>query len=414
MSMAMSMAPGPNPNRKHSNLGASGMSRWARCPGSYKLSLSVPRSRPSIHAATGTVAHDLIEAALQYPSMGELSKLMLGEVRQVDGYDVVIDHKLLAGVEIMERYVRDTAPSYDQFWTEQLVSLDSYFPTRFPPPEPLFGSLDVGMAAPSRGLLEIVDYKNGAGVWVGVEDNFQLLYYAAGALRLLPPNQSARIHRVRLTVVQPNTDPVHPIKHWDTTALDVELWVDQTLVPAVRAAQEPDAPLVSGAWCRFCPAAHTCPRLEQDAVEAAQRSFQPIEDGATYDGGLAGSLEIAERAEIWADAIREHAFEELSRGHDVPGWGLSPKRARRVWPVDETPIREILAANTNDPTPFLHSELRSPAQIETALKDRPEVWAALQPFAQSVSSGVKLSRTRPAQGDPFTPVPIDPQRSGEK
>src|SRR3954467_10867369 len=98
---------------------------------------------------------------------------------------------------------------------EQPVSLDSFFWVRFPPPEPLFGRLDVGMVSPGRGVLEIVDYKNGAGVWVGVEDNFQLLYYAAGALRQLTPNESVRIHRVRLTVVQPNTDPAKPIKYWD-------------------------------------------------------------------------------------------------------------------------------------------------------------------------------------------------------
>jgi hypothetical protein len=111
-------------------------------------------------------------------------------------------------------------------------------------------------------------------------------------------------------------------------------------------------------------------------------------------------LDIAERAETWIEAVRAHAFEVLGKGHQVPGWALVPKRPVRFWP-NPNQVRDILAKQVNDLEPFVHSELRSPAQIEKALKARPDLWGQVAGHVESASSGFKLGRANPAT--PSTP-----------
>lgn len=379
------------------------MSRWARCPGSYKLSRDTALSpRPSIYAATGTVAHDLIEASLARPNFEDFADAVRGEVREVEGHSVTIDDDMLAGVFVMDNYVRQIALGFETMWVETRVSLDSYFPKNFPAPEPLFGRADVVLVSTKNRHMEVIDYKHGRGLAVGVEDNQQLLYYAAGALRQLAPADAAKIDRIALTVVQPRLDPDNSIKSWTTSALDVELWVDAVLIPAVRAASEPNAPLNPGTWCRFCPAARVCPRLEEAAMAAAQNTFEPIPaDQPISDLDLLSvDLDIAERAETWIEAVRAHAFEVLGKGHQVPGWALVPKRPVRFWP-NPNQVRDILSPCVNDMAPLVHSELRSPAQIEKALKHRPDLWRLVAGHIESASSGFKLGRANPAT--PSTP-----------
>jgi len=383
--------------RAHSGLGASSMSRWMNCPGSYQLARRVTPPRPTIYAATGTVAHDLIEASLERPDHGDFASAVLGTARDADGHTVVIDEKLLHGVAVMDAYVRQAAHDYERVWVERRVSLDDYFPKRFPPPEPMYGWLDVGLLSIDRHFLEVVDYKNGGGVYVDAADNPQLLYYAAAALRELSPEARAEITTVRLTIVQPNADKEYPVRSWDTSAFDVEMWVDEVLIPAVRALQAANAPFVPGDWCRFCPAARACPKLQEAALLAAQKSFEPVDISGKQ---LAGDLEIAERAEIWIDAIRTRAEEELHAGHPVPGWALVDKRARRVW-TDPDQVREVLGRLVNDLSQYEHRELFTPAHLQEVLRDRPDLWREVAHLAERLSSGKKLGRARIA----LTPTP---------
>jgi hypothetical protein len=254
------------------------MSRWARCPGSYKLSRDTARPRgPSIHAATGTVAHDLIEASLMRPT-ATTSPDVRGEVREVDGHSVTIDDDMLAGVAVMDDYVRRIAPEFEKSCGSSGACPWTVLPEELP------GARSPCLAGPtwcwsrpsSAGAWRSSTTSMGAA-WGGRRGQPPApVLCRRRAAELDPAGDAAKIDRVRLTVVQPRIDPDHPIKSWDTSALDVELWVDAVLIPAVRAASEPDAPLVPGDWCRFCPAARVCPRLEEAAMEAAQNTFEPI------------------------------------------------------------------------------------------------------------------------------------------
>lgn len=386
----------------HSALGASGAARWLACPGSFALSRTERPRAASIHAATGTLAHTLIEQALRAylatpDDANTVLGVPLGQTVNVDGHDVLLNQELIDGVQVMVDYITRVLPDYELGCrVEQTVFLDKYFPRNAPPPVRLFGRADVQLLSCARHALEVVDYKNGAGVLVSPRDNPQLLYYAAGALAMLSPEMLAATDTVRLTVVQPNARDQDKVRSWDTTVLDVLIWVDTVLLPGVRAVQAKNAPLNPGAWCRFCPVAHGCPQLVQDAQDAARREF------ASEGDILAEHLDLAERVERWVNAVREFAAERIGKGETVPGWGLVPTRPVRAWAdpdMVETALRGVF--EPTDLTVFYRHDLLSPAQIEKLLLKRNQraVWRVLRSHVLSQSSGLKLARDNGSPDD---------------
>lgn len=149
----------------HSDLGASGMDRWSHCPGSFALGRRERHRLPTIHAATGTVAHDIVERCVQSPDpIAVLASVRDTEI-EVDGHVVPVTDELLSGVQTMLAYVAKRFTELGEVapLVEQTVSVDLYFPPEAPPPVPMFGRADVQFVTP--GLLEIIDYKNGSGYW---------------------------------------------------------------------------------------------------------------------------------------------------------------------------------------------------------------------------------------------------------
>jgi hypothetical protein len=387
----------------HSLLGGSSMHRWLACPGSFRLSRDVPPRPASVYAATGTVAHRLIEHALSKAiTQGGISRRLvsfddvLGRTCTQDDHPVVIDDAMVESVGVALMHIISQDPVW--FVSELRVRLDEYFKKRpSPPPVRLFGHVDVALID-QAGDLEVVDYKHGSGIVIEIEDNPQLLYYAAGTLAELSrtrPDLYERVRSVKLTVVQPNVRHRDKIRSWTVDMLDVVIWAQDVLVPAVERCAEPDAPLATGDHCRFCPVAHACPALGAKAVEMAKRDFADHVLPDTPDT-LAEALITAELAEVWIDAVRAYAIEKLKADPAaVTGWGLGPTRPLRRW-VDETEVEQVLRM-LRVPDDRTHvTTLLSPAQMEKALKrhrQTQDTWDRhLVPFVKSQSSGVKLVR----------------------
>jgi hypothetical protein len=394
----------------HSLLGASGAHRWLNCPGSFQQSITAPVRPSSRYAATGTVAHDYIEKAVrdavtQGRQPGELviDQSELGKEWSREGHTVVVDQDFIAGVNTMLDYVRNAAQRSDWVNIEFQVELDSYFPPTKPPPVLMFGRVDVALLDLLTETIEICDYKNGAGHRVVPRGNPQLLYYAAGVLAQLPAKQLRQVKTVKLTVVQPHAPGVEPIRSWETSVLDVLMWVNDVLIPGVEACTQDDPPLVPGSWCRWCPALPSCPRLMQDAVEMAKREFDDFLPDNPDD--LAKALDIAERAVTWATAVQAYGVEQLKRQMRIPGWELVPTRATRQWTKDEADTVAELDTLIGLDDVIWETRLRSPAQIEKALHTVPQgrrMWNAVnRSLVESRSSGVKLARARTTAQEDF-------------
>ena len=371
---------------KHSLLGASGASRWLACPGSFHLSQRVKPAPPSIYAAAGSIAHELIEeAAAQDFTLDHVE--LFNTTRSCDGVDVLIDHDMLTAVEVMLDYARGRMTGSRLFKSEIRV----YPPLPITPPVDVFGSLDLMVVDPVERWLEIIDYKHGAGVEVDVIDNAQLLFYAAGAhAALKQASPGLKIEKIILTVVQPRLPGQPPVKQWEISLLDLELWIADVLVPGIEKCVDINAPFNPGAHCRFCPGTASCPALLAKAQAAAKDEFSDGVGSLT----LGEQLDLAETLQLWIDKTLAEGKARIEGGERVDGWRLVPTRATRKW-TDEDGVVNLMKTLGLTPADIFTENLKTPAQMDKILvrKLGSNHLDKLMPFVTAVSSGTKLART---------------------
>lgn len=214
----------------HSKIGASSMSRWSKCPGSIRLCEGTPNIE-SRYAAEGTRAHELAAGILEDPS----NLATLGPSPMLDAVMVYVD------------FVRKESEGHTLF-IEKRFDLSSLH-------EGLFGTADAIIYREDTKHLIVADYKHGEGVPVEVENNSQLMYYGLGALLSL----GLPCETVELVVVQPRcAHDRGPIRRWQIQSVEL-LSFSADLVEFAKRTQDPDAPLVPGEQCQFCPAKFFCP-----------------------------------------------------------------------------------------------------------------------------------------------------------
>lgn len=375
--------------KAHSHIGASGMYRWSVCPRSVKLSEGMP-NRTSAAAAEGTVAHMIAEKALQDPVIRNGAQAMLGTVFKCEGHEITVDQEMVDGVQM---YVDEvlSGPKTAVRHVEHRFDLSSLYPG-------LFGTADHVKWFSKDRLLTVTDFKYGAGIRVDVvEDgkpNPQLCYYALGALLTL--RYPAR--EIEMVIVQPRHEhPDGPIRRHRMSVVEM-LDFQTDLVEFATATQNDNAPIKAGEHCRFCLAAPKCPELTAQANRAAAGAFTvPPQDSRTaYDPDkLAEAIRLADVVEGWAKSVREFAYAEAEAGRIVPGFKLVAKQARRAWKDVAAAERALKVVGLGETQMYAIPELRSPAQIETVLKDqfkyKPAQRAAVVgPLCEAKSSGNAL------------------------
>ena len=253
-------------SRAHSVVGASGYSRWSTCPGSVALTADMPNTS-SIHAATGTVAHEICELCLidahKLANSGDAYRFVRDTFQQ-EGYSITVDEEMADAVNIYVETIIEDATDDAQLFVEHKFHLKRLH-------EGLFGTNDAGLFFPKRKHLTIYDFKYGAGIPVRAKANGQLLYYAIGALEKLHEDHGAYVDTVELVVIQPRTSG-EPVERWSCDVMDVMDFAGE-LLAAVKRTEEPNAPLVAGSHCRFCPANGKCAGQLQQAMAAAKAEF---------------------------------------------------------------------------------------------------------------------------------------------
>ena len=384
----------------HSLLGASSAHRWLACPGSFALSQTAPARPSSIYAAAGTLAHRFIELGEQEGFPPLLPEYVLGKEYILDGHTVTVGEDMLAAVNFALDYFRVVREFSDWMVTEHPVRLDHLFPKGSKPPVPVFGTLDGAAYTKSTRDLEVIDFKSGAGIPVSPEWNPQLLFYASGAAILAPE----RPYSFTLTIVQPLTDP--PVRSWQISPADLQLWINDVLLPGVAAAARPDAALVPGEHCRFCPSVAFCPALRDAAMLAAKQEFtDTVPDAGLED--MPRLLEVADQAELWIARLREMAVHWLENGERILGWELVPTRPTRKWLLDEKALVNELTQLGLAHVEIWEERVRSPAQLEKLLRrlrTGRQIWQEAQHLAEKRSSGKKLGRVGRAAPDEFDEV----------
>ena len=348
----------------HSSVvGGSTAKRVMNCPGSVALCATMPPRPSSKYADEGTLLHNIISEVL------ETDKAPI-EFLGMKYNDVVftkelLEDKLFPALDLLD----EVDPKKEmEYATETRVGFGDFLPD-------VFGSTDLLGRIGSRAI--VLDWKFGSGVAVEAEENTQLMFYAAAAMRT---DASKWVFEgateIECIIVQPPE-----IKRWVTTPERIKQF-EQELKFAVQQAQKPNAPLEHGEHCRWCAAKPVCPKMT-GAVDRALKS-QIDQLDVVHIGGY---LKNADLLEQWITDLRALAHQVLESGKEVPGWKLVAKRATRQW-VDEEAAAKALAQDMSHDEMYTQ-KLVSPAQAEKILKKAKKELPANQVVA--ISSGSTLA-----------------------
>jgi hypothetical protein len=327
---------------QHSRIvGGSTAKRVIACPGSVALVDKMPPQPSSSYADEGTLLHDTIADILD--GKGDVAKYVGRKHNDAVLTQDLIDDKLHPAMGALD--VIDPKGEME-YAVESRVGFGDLLPD-------VFGSTDLLGRIGSRAV--VLDWKFGDGVAVEVEENAQLLFYAAAAMRT-PATQwvFAGADEIELIIVQPPS-----IKRWLTTPARVATF-EQELVAAVKKALKPDAPLAVGDHCRWCTAKPICPLMTGavDRMVKAKLEALPHDQIARY-------LDMVPTVEAFIKDLQQLAHGLLEEGQPVPGYKLVPKRATRQWVDEDKAVAFLSSAGVEA---WAEPKALSPAQAEKALK----------------------------------------------
>lgn len=352
------------------------MHRWAACPGSIRLCKDRPQESSS-YAKEGTLAHELAAFLLQGKSPGLIEFPDL-EMKEVVQFYIDYCHQRWS-----ESKGKDSV-----FLVEQRFDLTKLYPN-------LYGTSDCVIYDANKKHLIVIDFKYGAGIAVDVFENQQLQYYGLGSLRALPyPCKT-----VELVIVQPRCP--HPdgvVRSWQFKAIDlIDFAAD--LIDFAKRTEDPNAPLVLGEHCHFCPASPICPTMQAKALALAKEEFSPVK----FDNKSLGELMTwLPTLKAWVKNVEEFAYLEAEKGRPPQGFKLVDKRGVRKWKSEPEVFNRIkeLSYSKDD---FLDLSLKSAPQVEKFLGKKE--FEKFKDLVTQVSSGTTLVEV----SDPRPEVKKDPQ-----
>jgi len=349
----------------HSNIvGGSTAKRVMNCPGSVALVQKMPPQPSNKYADEGTLLHNVIAEIVMSDKHPEefLHTKYNDQILTLD----LIDNKLvpaLAALDVID-------PNKEmEIEAETRVNFGDLLPG-------VFGSTDLIGRIGKRAV--VLDWKFGDGVAVDVEENPQLMFYAAAAMRTEETKWAfVDVEEIEMVIVQPPA-----IKRWVTTPARIAQF-EKDLVKAVKLAQQPNAELKIGDHCRWCAAKPICPQMT-GAVDRALKTQLEDLDPPT----ISAYLKNADMLEQWINDLRALALQMLDSGARLPDYKLVAKRATRQW-TDEDKAKVALFAYGLTESEVLETSIISPAKAEKVLKKRKQ--ALPDDLVVAISSGNTLA-----------------------
>ena len=349
--------------RKHSRFGASRIDRVKACPGSALLCEQAPEAVTTLEIAEGKAAHKAIELCL---TAGFNPDELVGRTFAVDAFPkpmrIEVEPEM---AEAIEPFVMDTRADCSskgtRLYVEHPFALADY-------DAELWGTCDVVLYIPDTKTLIVRDYKHGVGKFVPIEGNPQPMMYGLGAMLAL----GEPVENISLEIYQPRSyEAAEPVRRWQTDAMTL-LDFGADLIDIVDAARKPDAPLIPGDHCDFCPARGICPKLFDNAVATAGTDMipytgdqlPPINPEIMTPDELGRRMRMAELIRPWISGLYAYAHAEMLRGRTPTGWKPALKKTRRRWKDAELATRQAQRAFELAEDDCFTRRPISPAQLE--------------------------------------------------
>lgn len=322
------------PPKGHALLGASSAERWLNCPPSVRLCEDLPDTA-SEYAAAGTLAHAIAELkARKYflePMSTRSYNARMRHLRADTAFDKSMDEATDQYLEHLKSLaLARSAPPFVAL--EVPVDYSRWAPEGR-------GTADCVMIG--EGVINIVDYKNGAGVPVSAENNPQMMLYALGALEVYRPIFGDSIQTAAMSIVQPRAGGV---KTWEISVNDLYVWAEDVVSPRAQLAWKGEGEYASGSWCRFCRARARCSARAAKMLEledlsggipagrisdahAVEGTDTPILSDAQVGDILTRALEL----ESWVKDLKDYALNAALAGAEIAGWKAVEGRGSRDW-----------------------------------------------------------------------------------
>jgi hypothetical protein len=175
---------------------------------------------------------------------------------------------------------------------------------------------------------------------------------------------------VRLTIIQPSV--LGQIDYWDTSIEHLMTTRDE-IIKAAEAADDPNAPLIGGDHCKWCPHKGACTASTTALLERSGIVFNEItiaQQAADQNPAELSNEKIAEIVtsapliRSLLEAVEAEADKRLNAGTSIPGLKLVNGRGSRKWAYDDTEMEAKLKKLGIPKDTLFTSKLITPAQIE--------------------------------------------------
>lgn len=317
------------PPEVHALLGASDSASWLHCPQYLSMKKAFPDTTSS-YAEAGQLAHAIAEYKARSYFLDPVSKRTYNAQLKKFRSDPAYDNAMEDATELYLDTLKELALSFKAMpfiALEVRVDYSEYAPGGF-------GTADCVMIGENR--IEVVDYKNGAGVPVSAERNSQMMLYALGALQTYRMIYGDSIKTAHLTIVQPHAGGV---KEWDISVDDLTAWGKNTVAPAAERAVAGTEPAAPGEYCRFCRGAAQCRARIQEVLEqgkyigaAPESKPETAQDGLLLsDAEIGEALQKLERLVETYNSLKDYALSACLDGKTIPGFKAVEGRSSRAW-----------------------------------------------------------------------------------
>ena len=345
----------------HALLSASSSKQWLHCPPSVRLQEGFP-NESSVYAEEGTFCHSVCEYKVR-KYLKERVKRPQSKEFYTEEIDQITDVYYEFVVGVIEEMKRNGCEPL--VLVEERVDYSHIAPTGFGTADMLIVSRD----ADGKGVLHIIDFKAGAGIYVEVDHNSQLSLYALGGLHAY--GYIYPIETIRMSIVQPRLDNVNT---FECSREELEAW-GESIKPIAKLAFEGKGEQHPGDWCRFCRAKPVCRACADEALALCREEFLDLDAGAFSEGNeteesdltapyhaetdtpvfkqpgliplteLAAILPTLNRISGWIESVFAYvSAEAINHAVPVPGYKVVEGRSKRIF-TDPKAVVDVAVQN---------------------------------------------------------------------
>jgi len=381
----------------HARLGPSNK-RWPVCPGSVREEANYP-DIPGAAAIDGTGSHLLLELCLQNNVQAHAYDQQIIGANHSDnpnGWLVAPDR--IERVQMALDYIKRRVNELKSMFPGCNVMVESEStsdPGGAFGRDDWWGTCDITITArhPMTGdiyFIEVADYKDGRG-YVSEKNNTQNISYLFGKIRShiasgpdkVRPFNPANIGGIRMTIIQPKTNPVVryqcSTRQEDNVSSLTVIEAAEKLAHAAHLTDDDNAPVVPGKHCQWCKAnpkrgGHCTAILDKSlqVVEKMNKSNLNLIDTfktavadikSLTESQLSEIADTEEGVQAIFDKVKSEIKERIKQGIDVPGYAMVPGRGSRVWNEGEDEIVKKLKSRRLKLVDIYPKKLISPAQL---------------------------------------------------